>query len=160
MNEHLVLTVADLTLTKSGEGVRLSAYPDPGTGASPWTIGYGHTGPEVHAGLVWTQAQADAALLADMAKAEAAVRAMVLIPLTQEEFIALCDFVFNVGSGHFATSTLRAKLNAGDLDGAIAEFGKWNMAGGHVMAGLTKRRDAEIAEFLLGINYTTAVPSV
>lgn len=55
--------VADL---KRDEGLRLKAYPDPLSGGAPWTIGYGHTGPEVREGLVWTQAQADAALVADI----------------------------------------------------------------------------------------------
>lgn len=51
------------------EGLRLEAYPDPLTGAEPWTIGYGHTGPEVHRGLVWTPAEAETALIADIAHA-------------------------------------------------------------------------------------------
>jgi lysozyme len=49
------------------EGLRLIAYPDPASGGAPWTIGYGHTGREVHPGLVWTQSQADTALGADVA---------------------------------------------------------------------------------------------
>jgi len=55
--------VADL---KRDEGLRLSAYPDPLTGSHPWTIGYGHTGPEVKPGLVWTEEQAEAALIRDI----------------------------------------------------------------------------------------------
>jgi lysozyme len=51
------------------EGLRLRAYPDPLSGGTPWTIGYGHTGPEVHPGLVWTPAQAETALIADIARA-------------------------------------------------------------------------------------------
>lgn len=154
MNDDLVLAVDDLTITKDAENCRLVAYPDPGTGAAPWTIGWGHTGPEVHPGLVWTQAQADAQLLTDMAKSEANVRAVVTIRLTIEEFTALCDFDFNIGNGNFDSSTLLKKLNVGDIDGAVAEFAKWNMAGGKVLAGLVARRDAEKALFLLGANYT------
>lgn len=56
---------------KGFEGVRNAAYPDPLTHGDPWTIGVGHTGPEVHQGLVWTDEQIDAALLADVAKAQA-----------------------------------------------------------------------------------------
>jgi lysozyme len=55
--------VSDL---KRDEGLRLDAYPDPLTKGPPWTIGYGHTGPDVHPGLVWTLEQAEAALLADI----------------------------------------------------------------------------------------------
>lgn len=51
------------------EGRRLHAYPDPLTGAEPWTIGVGHTGPEVHEGLTWTDQQATAALKADIDRA-------------------------------------------------------------------------------------------
>ncbi|NUX58648.1 lysozyme [Paraburkholderia youngii] len=154
MNENLVLTQDDLTLTKNSENCRLTAYPDPGTGAAPWTIGWGHTGPEVHPGLVWTQAQADAQLLVDMQRAEANVRSVVTIPLTQDEFAALCDFAFNIGCGAFDSSTLLKKLNAYDLEGAIAEFAKWNMAGGQVLQGLVKRRDGEKALFLLGCDFS------
>jgi lysozyme len=60
--------LADL---RRDEGLRLTAYPDPLTHAAPWTIGYGHTGPEVHAGFTWTLAQAEAALAADVAHVEA-----------------------------------------------------------------------------------------
>jgi lysozyme len=161
MNENLVLTQDDLSLTKASENCRLIAYPDPasplarGTGASgdPWTIGWGHTGPEVHRGLQWTQAQADAQLLADMARVQAHVRSVVKVQLTQDEFAALCDFVFNIGNSAFDTSTLLAKLNAYDLEGAIAEFARWNKAGGVVLNGLIKRRDGEKALFLLGCNF-------
>lgn len=181
MNENLALTLDDLTLTKQSESCVLHAYPDPASplarklqaigqwkkvlagapiapsllslSGKPWTIGWGHTGPEVHYGLVWTQEQCDVQLLADMRKSEANVREEVKIPLTREEFIALCDFDFNIGNAAFDTSTLLRRLNAGDIDGAIAEFAKWNKAGGHVLAGLVKRRDAERLLFQLGAKY-------
>lgn len=51
---------------KRDEGLRLRAYPDPLTGGAPWTIGYGHTGPEVHKGLLWSEDQCEAALLRDV----------------------------------------------------------------------------------------------
>lgn len=160
MNDYQ-LTINDLSITKQAESCRLTAYPDPasprarGTGSdgSPWTIGYGHTGPDVYEGLTWTQAQADAALLADMQKAINNVHAYVKVPLTEDQFIALCDFTFNVGCSAFDTSTLLAKLNAYDLEGAIDEFAKWNKAGGIVLNGLIKRRDGEKALFILGTSY-------
>jgi lysozyme len=61
------LLLADL---RRDEGLRLKAYPDPKSGAEPWTIGYGHTGPEVRQGLVWSLAQAEGALEADVADVE------------------------------------------------------------------------------------------
>jgi lysozyme len=85
-----------------------------------------------------------------MSVAEANVRAVVEIPLTQDEFIALCDLTFNIGTGNFDGSTLLRLLNAGDIDGAIAQFSVWNKAGGKVLAGLVKRRSAEAALFRLG----------
>ena len=62
------ITPEGLQLIKSWEGCRLCAYPDPASGGAPWTIGYGHTGPEVHQGLAISQQQAEAWLAADIAK--------------------------------------------------------------------------------------------
>lgn len=52
------------------EGRKSAAYPDPLSGGAPWTIGVGHTGPDVHRGLVWSDAQIDAVLNTDIARAE------------------------------------------------------------------------------------------
>ena len=87
----------------------------------------------------------------DTKKAAATVNAKVTSDITQEEFDALVDFVFNVGAGNFAASTLLKKVNAGDIHGAAAEFEKWDMAAGKHMAGLLKRRHAEAEEFLSGM---------
>jgi lysozyme len=114
---------------------------------APWTIGVGHTGPEVKYGLTWTQDQIDAQLLADVAGAAAAVNRLVKVALTQGEFDALVDFVFNLGAGAFAGSTMLKLLNAGDHAAAANEFQKWDMAGGEHVAGLLRRRIAEAAEF-------------
>lgn len=57
------------TVIRREEDRKYAAYPDPLTKAEPWTIGEGHTGPEVHEGLVWTDAQIDAAKAADIAHA-------------------------------------------------------------------------------------------
>jgi len=135
-------------LTEQFEGCKLTAYPDPGTGGAPWTIGYGHTGPEVHPGLTITQEQAEELLMEDVKKAAATVNTKVTTDITQEEFDALVDFVFNVGAGNFNASTLLKKVNAGDIHGAADEFLKWDMAAGKHMVGLLKRRHAEAEEFL------------
>ena len=140
-----------LHLTESFEGVRLSAYPDPASGGDPWTIGYGHTGSDVHSGLVITQEQAEELLMKDVQKAANDVKAKVTTDITQEEFDALVDFVFNCGAGNFNGSTLLKKINAGDMEGAAHEFEKWDMAAGKHMAGLLRRRHAEAQEFLSGI---------
>ena len=137
-----------LHLTERFEGCRLVAYPDPGSGGDPWTIGYGHTGPEVVEGLEITQDQAEQYLVQDIKQAEANVNAVVHVELTQEEFDALVDFAFNCGCRNLDSSTLMKKLNAGDYEGASHEFIKWDMAAGHHMSGLLKRREAETAMFI------------
>ena len=132
-----------LHLTEQFEGVRLTSYPDPATGGDPWTIGYGHTGSDVHPNMTITQQQAEELLMKDVQKASQAVNSKVHTDITQDEFDALVDFVFNVGAGNFAGSTLLKKINEGDMEGAAHEFEKWDMAAGKHMAGLLKRRQAE-----------------
>jgi lysozyme len=137
-----------IVLTKSFEECRLTAYPDPATGAEPWTCGWGATGQDIHKGTVWTQAQADARLETDLARAAQAVNGLVHVEITQNQFDALADFTFNVGAGNFRSSTLLRLLNQGDVSGAANEFPKWNKANGKVMQGLVRRRAAERALFL------------
>ena len=132
-----------LHLTEQFEGCNLTAYPDPATGGDPWTIGYGHTGSDVHPNMTITQQQAEELLMKDVQKASQAVNSKVHTDITQDEFDALVDFVFNVGAGNFAGSTLLKKINEGDMEGAAHEFEKWDMAAGKHMAGLLKRRQAE-----------------
>lgn len=142
---------------KSFENCRLEAYPDPGTGGEPWTIGWGHTGPEVKPGLIWTQEQADQAFDKDLSQFEGDVTSLVKVTLNQNQFDALVSFAFNVGSDIDADdiaeglgdSTLLKKLNAGDYPGAADEFLKWKKSGGKVMPGLERRRAGERATFLL-----------
>jgi lysozyme len=139
---------AGLDLTESAEGCRLKSYPDPGTGGAPWTIGYGHTGPEVYEGMEITHDQAVEYLKQDIKSAEEAVKRLVKVPLTQNQYDALVDFAFNAGAGNLQHSTLLRLLNDEDYEGASQEFGKWNKAGGKVLAGLTARRENESKLFL------------
>ena len=130
-------------LVKRFEGCKLKAYLCP---AKVPTIGYGATGPDIHLGLVWTQAQADARFDADLALFAAKVeRILNGAKTTQAQFDALCSFAYNLGVGNLGTSTLLKKHKAGDYAGAQAEFAKWNRAGGKVLDGLTTRRAAEAA---------------
>lgn len=140
------LSDAGLSLIKRHEGLRLKAYPDPGTGGAPWTIGYGHT-TGVQPGQEITQAQAEDYLREDVYWAEDAVRDLVKVALAQNEFDALVSLVFNIGAGAFGRSTLLRKLNDGDKAGAGAEFARWNQAAGKVLPGLVKRRADEAALF-------------
>lgn len=126
------------------EDCKLVSYPDPGSrDGKPWTIGWGHTGPEVVKGLVWTQAQADAQFLVDVARFERAVLNIADVPLTQGQFDALVLFAYNVGSKALENSTLLRKLNNEDYAGAALEFRRWNKNDGKVMRGLVRRRAAE-----------------
>jgi lysozyme len=84
----------------------------------------------------------------DLAEVAAGILARVRAPLTQGQFDALCSFVFNVGLGHFGSSTLLKKLNAGDYAGAASEFLRWDKASGKSLPGLRERRSAERQRFL------------
>ena len=137
-----------LSLTGSFEGARLTAYQDQ---VGVWTIGYGHTGPEVHNGLTITQDQANQLLMQDVASAASAVNRLVMIALTQDEFDALVDFTFNVGTGNFASSTLLRDLNSSNFADAATQFERWDHAGGGIVAGLLRRRQAEAALFEAGM---------
>jgi|SRR5580692_8339885 lysozyme len=132
-----------LQLTERFEGVRLEAYQD---SAGVWTIGYGHTF-QVKAGDTCTQFQAEEWLRTDTAWAVSVVTSYVHVPLSQGEFDALVDFTFNLGSGSFQHSELLTLINDGEFEAAAAEFDKWDHAGGKVVAGLLRRRQAEETEF-------------
>lgn len=141
---NLTYSGKGLALTEQYEGCRLTAYQDQ---VGVWTIGYGHTGADVTPGLTITQVQAEALLAKDVFAATRFVNTMVKLPLTQCEFDALVDFVFNLGPGNFARSTLLTALNAGDFARAAAQFECWDQAGGVVVAGLLRRRQAELGLF-------------
>jgi lysozyme len=132
-----------LHLTQQFESCRLVAYPD--SKGVP-TIGWGHTF-GVKLGDTCTQEQADAWLMQDVQHSVLTVNRLVTVQLTQPEFDSLCDFVFNCGSGNFASSTLLKLLNAGDYQGAAHEFERWDKSGGKELAGLLRRRVAEEQEF-------------
>ena len=133
-----------LHLTEQFEGCRLVAYPDI---KGVWTIGYGHTR-GVSYGDVITQEQADTYLMADIQVAVAHVNAGVKVPLTQNEFDALVDFLFNVGGGAFDSSTMLRQLNAGNYQSAADQFVVWDHAGGKVIADLLRRREVEKQDFI------------
>lgn len=129
-------------LVKEFEGCKLVGYPD--IKGVP-TIGWGHTGPEVYIGLVWSQAQADEALVHDMAEAALLLQRYSPGPFAIGALDALTDFVFNEGSGHYRTSTLMTYVNVQNWSAVKAELLKWDYAGAQVVEGLEKRREAEAA---------------
>lgn len=130
------------------EGFRSQAYWD-GWG-NVWTIGFGHTGSDVHQGQRVTRAEALKILRKDCATAAQAVKDLVDVELTQKQFDALVSFCFNLGGGALAESTLLKLLNRGDYRGAQHQFKRWDHAGGEELPGLLRRREAEAHLFAGG----------
>ncbi|ELP5716667.1 lysozyme [Enterobacter asburiae] len=138
-----------IALIKQFEGCQLTAYQDSvGVG----TIGYGWTQPvdgkPIRAGMTIKQETAERLLKTGLVSYESDVSRLVKVEMTQGQFDALVSFAYNLGSRSLSTSTLLRKLNAGDYAGAADEFLRWNKAGGKVLNGLTRRREAERALFL------------
>jgi GH24 family phage-related lysozyme (muramidase) len=139
-----------INLIKYYEGLRTKAYLD-SVGVA--TIGYGHT-KGVKLGMIITETKAEELLKQDLEYFENKVLDLVKVNLTQHQFDALVSFAFNVGEGNLKKSTLLKKLNnlvffrQSEIEAVADEFLKWNKAGGKVLAGLTKRRQAERLLFL------------
>lgn len=138
-----------IALIKQFEGCKLTAYQD---SVGVWTIGYGWTklvdGKPIRAGMTIKQETAERLLKTGLVSYENDVSRLVKVDLTQGQFDALVSFTYNLGARSLSTSTLLRKLNAGDYAGAADEFLRWNKAGGKVLNGLTRRREAERALFL------------
>lgn len=133
------ISKAGLDLIKQFEGLYLKAYRCP---AGVPTIGYGHTA-GVAMGQTITEQHADEYLRRAVRMFERAVERVVKVPLTQGQFDALVSFAFNLGAGALQSSTLLRLLNSGDYAGAADQFGRWTKAGGRVLPGLVRRREAE-----------------
>lgn len=127
------------------EGGSCCAYPDPGSGGDPWTIGFGSTGPDIRMGVQWTREEAEERLTRDLKLFSLAV--LKLSPatptMTPRRLAALISFSYNCGTGNYRVSTLRKRVNDQDWLGAQEQIVKWNKAAGRVMRGLTIRRMAE-----------------
>jgi len=145
-----------IELTKSSEGFISRAYNDP---AGYCTVAYGHliqlapcdgTEPEEFKRGITVPRGAEI-LRKDMEKAEYAVMTLVEVELTDGQYAALCDFIYNVGIGNFRKSTLRSVVNAREHGRVPSEFQRWVMAGGRKFPGLQVRREKEIELFFEGI---------
>lgn len=118
-----------------------------------WTIGFGCT-EGIYEGLIWTRAQADEAFRRELAKHEAAVMQLATVSLAQPQFDALVSLSYNIGTGigstkaGLANSSVLRRLNAGDVDGAAANFALYKYSKGIVVPGLVRRRAAEAGMFL------------
>ena len=131
---------ATIDLIKRNEGCKLTAYQD---SVGVWTIGYGHTGDDVAEGLQITQDQAEALLRQDLDKFQDGVDTAIGGDTSDNQFGAMVSLTFNIGLGHFQTSTVLREHNAGNYQAAADAFLMWNKAGGQVLAGLDRRRREE-----------------
>ena len=144
----LVLSAAGATAIVQHEGTVPTVYLDP---VGIPTVCVGHTATVTRADVGKDFGRlCDQLLARDSRDAQAAVQALVTVPITQAQYDALVSFTFNVGRGALASSTLLRKLQAGDCWGAAAEFPRWVNARGRKLPGLVKRRAAEQAEFSTG----------
>lgn len=135
---------ACIDLVKECEGFRARAYRCP---AGVLTIGYGTT-KDVREGDKISEPVAAEMLLTDLEEAASVVNDFVQVELNQNQFDALCSFVYNLGQHNFSSSTLLKLLNGGSYSGAAAQFGRWSKAGSTVLAGLVRRRMLERDLFL------------
>ena len=132
---------ASLALIKEFEGLRLTAYQCP---AGKWTIGYGHTGPDVKKGMVITESEASAHLIKDVESAENYVRRVISVALNPNQFGALVSLAFNVG---VFGQGLRLALNGKNFDKAIQIWMTYTLVNGVPSDGLKRRRAKEVALF-------------
>ena len=141
------ISQAGIDLVKRFEGCSLTPYLCP---AGYWTVGYGHvigigkTKPEKQ---LYTQEEVDELLRTDLVRFEQGVLRYCPVHLTQFEFDSLVSFSFNLGLGVLQRSTLRRKILRQDKQAAARNILKYNKAGGQVLKGLTRRREAEYRMF-------------
>ena len=132
-----------LSLIKKFEGCELESYK---CAAGVWTIGYGSTN-GIEEGMEISQERADMLLLEDVEVFEEAVNKLVEVSLEQNQFDALVSWTFNLGSTNLQNSTLLKVLNNEDYEGVPSQIKRWNKAGGEVLQGLVRRREAEALLF-------------
>ena len=133
-----------LSLIKKFEGCELYAYQ---CSAGVWTIGYGHT-KDVEPGMQITKEDADEMLVEELHEYESYINDFVTAPLSQNQYDALVSWVYNLGPANLKASTMLKVLNAGEYEEVPEQMKRWNKAGGKVLEGLIRRREAESLLFL------------
>ena len=133
-----------LALIKKFEGCELKAYQ---CSAGVWTIGYGHT-KDVVEGMEITQEQAEQMLVDELHEYESYINKYVTVALSQNQFDALVSWVYNLGPANLSASTMLKVLNSGEYEDVPAQIKRWNKAGGKVLEGLIRRREAEACLFV------------
>ena len=142
--DNMKTSVEGLALIKKFEGLELEAYK---CAAGVWTIGYGHT-KDVQEGDVWSESHADHMLEVELEEFEGYINNNVTVALSQNQFDALVSWVYNLGPANLKASTMLKVLNSGDYEGVPAQIKRWNKAGGKVLEGLIRRREAEALLFV------------
>ena len=132
-----------ISLIKKFEGCEYNAYK---CAADVLTIGYGHT-KDVKEGDLVTKQEAENLLTKDLEEFEESVIEAVDMPMSQHQFDALVSWTFNLGPSNLNSSTMLKVLNKGDYEDVPAQIKRWNKAGGKVLEGLTRRREAEALLF-------------
>lgn len=148
--ERWPISDAALELIKEFEGLRLNAYRDP---VGIVTIGYGYTngagyGPGVQMGDTWTAQQAEDMLREGVMRFANNIQRHFTIKPNPDQFGAFVSLAYNIGWQSFIKSTALKRWNAGDVKGSAEAVTWWNKAGGKVLRGLTRRREAEAALIL------------
>jgi len=139
MNNELKTSQEGISLIKSFEGCELTAYR---CSADVPTIGYGHTA-GVSDGDTCTQEEAESMLAEDLVEFEDYVKNYVESELQQNEFDALVAWTYNLGPANLKESTMLKELNSGNFEEVPRQMKRWNRAGGEVLDGLIRRREAE-----------------
>jgi len=142
-NSSMNISQEGLSLIKKFEGCELEAYK---CAAGVLTIGYGST-KGIKEGDTITQEEADKLLLHEMEEYEGYINDAVTVDLKQNQFDALVSWVFNLGPANLKTSTMLKVLNNKEYDDVPAQIKRWNKAGGKVLQGLIRRREAEALLF-------------
>ena len=132
-----------LSLIKKFEGCELTAYQD---SVDVWPIGYGHT-KGVEDGQEITQEEAEEMLASELDEYEGYINDLVECDLEQCQFDALVAWVYNLGPTNLRSSTMLKRLNSNDLEDVPSQIKRWNKAGGKVLKGLVRRREAEALLF-------------
>ena len=132
-----------ISLIQKFEGCELEAYQ---CSAGVWTIGYGHT-KDVVEGMTITKEQAEQMLVDELHEYENYINEYVNVALSQNQFDALVSWVYNLGPANLKASTMLKVLNSGKYEDVPAQMKRWNKAGGKVLEGLIRRREAEACLF-------------
>lgn len=137
-----------IDLIKKYEGFRSESYQD---SVGVWTIGYGTTrinGQPVKEGMTITKDQALQLVKQEVNKLWSQIESITKVSLNENQMNALVDFAYNLGFNALKTSTLMMYVNESKFDEAANQFSRWVYAGGKVLPGLVKRREAEKQLFL------------